>query len=164
MYRKINDFRLDWLASVGKTKQVIDAITDETMNQSIEEGHNTLASITWHLTQSAFGIGRMLEVPVKPPEVEEQPQTAEDLLKHYHNTAESLELGVLQHLKDDMLEDQVHFAGEDMAKGQLLRMIVDHQTHHVGQMTVLLRQAGLKVPGIMGPTKEDIEARRAQSH
>ncbi|AOM81865.1 DinB family protein [Salisediminibacterium beveridgei] len=164
MYRRINDFRLDWLASVNKAEQVIDTITDETMDQAMEAGHNTLGSLAWHLTQSAFGIGRMLEVPVKPPAAEEQPKTAEELLAHYHNTAESLELGILQHVKDDMLEDRVHFAGEEMAKGQLLRMIIDHQTHHIGQMTVLLRQAGLKVPGIMGPTKEDIEAKRAQSH
>ncbi|ADH98502.1 DinB family protein [Salisediminibacterium selenitireducens] len=164
MYRKINDFRLDWLVSVDRTKKVIDTITDETMDQAIEDGHNTLGSLAWHLTQSAFGIGRMLEVPVKPPPVEEQPKTAEELLKHYHNTTESLELGILQHLKEDMLTDHVHFAGQDMNKGQLLRMIIDHQTHHVGQMTVLLRQAGLRVPGIMGPTKEDIAEQRAQSH
>jgi uncharacterized damage-inducible protein DinB len=37
-------------------------------------------------------------------------------------------------------------------------MMIDHQTHHRGQMTVLLRQAGLTVPGVMGPTKEQMKA------
>lgn len=41
-----------------------------------------------------------------------------------------------------------------MIRGKFLRMLIDHQTHHRGQMTVLLRQAGLTVPGVMGPTKE----------
>jgi uncharacterized damage-inducible protein DinB len=30
-----------------------------------------------------------------------------------------------------------------------------HQCHHRGQMTVLMRQAGQKVPGIYGPAKEE---------
>lgn len=29
------------------------------------------------------------------------------------------------------------------------------ESHHRAQMTVLMRQAGLKVPGIRGPAKED---------
>jgi len=30
-----------------------------------------------------------------------------------------------------------------------------HQTHHRAQMTVLMRQAGLKVPGVYGPSREE---------
>ena len=33
-------------------------------------------------------------------------------------------------------------------------VLVTHQTHHRGQMTVLMRQAGLKVPDVYGPAKE----------
>jgi len=40
-------------------------------------------------------------------------------------------------------------------KGALLRFLIDHQTHHRGQMMVLLRQAGLPVPPVIGPTKEN---------
>lgn len=29
------------------------------------------------------------------------------------------------------------------------------ETHHLGQMTVLMRQAGLNVPGVYGPSKEE---------
>jgi len=31
----------------------------------------------------------------------------------------------------------------------------EHPAHHRGQMTVLLRQAGMKVPDINGPAMED---------
>jgi uncharacterized damage-inducible protein DinB len=30
-----------------------------------------------------------------------------------------------------------------------------HEIHHRAQMTVLMRQAGLKVPGLYGPAKEE---------
>jgi len=34
-------------------------------------------------------------------------------------------------------------------------MIVNHQAHHRGQMAVLIRQAGLRVPDVYGPARED---------
>ena len=42
-------------------------------------------------------------------------------------------------------------------KGQALSVLLVHQIHHRGQMTVLMRQAGLKVPGIYGPALEEWE-------
>jgi uncharacterized damage-inducible protein DinB len=33
-------------------------------------------------------------------------------------------------------------------------VLISHQIHHRGQMTVLMRQAGLAVPSIYGPVKE----------
>ncbi|HEX9083062.1 MAG TPA: DinB family protein, partial [Holophagaceae bacterium] len=39
-------------------------------------------------------------------------------------------------------------------RGETLLALLMHQAHHRGQMTVLMRQAGLKVPEFYGPTKE----------
>ncbi|WP_258881781.1 DinB family protein [Paenibacillus sp. sptzw28] len=36
-----------------------------------------------------------------------------------------------------------------------------HQIHHRGQMTILIRQAGLTAPGIYGPNEEETAAMRA---
>jgi uncharacterized damage-inducible protein DinB len=36
-----------------------------------------------------------------------------------------------------------------------LQALISHEIHHRGQMTVLMRQAGLKVPGIYGPAREE---------
>lgn len=45
--------------------------------------------------------------------------------------------------------------GEQWPKGLVLSILIAHQTHHRGQMTVLMRQAGLPVPGMYGPSKEE---------
>jgi len=37
----------------------------------------------------------------------------------------------------------------------VLVSLITHQAHHRGQMTVLMRQAGLKVPGVYGPAREE---------
>lgn len=42
-----------------------------------------------------------------------------------------------------------------MQKGALLQAANLHQVHHRGQMTVLMRQAGLHVPSIYGPSRDD---------
>ncbi|HZG18224.1 MAG TPA: DinB family protein, partial [Candidatus Bathyarchaeia archaeon] len=39
--------------------------------------------------------------------------------------------------------------------GFTLRALLMHEVHHRGQMTVLMRQAGLTIPGIYGPAKEE---------
>jgi uncharacterized damage-inducible protein DinB len=51
-----------------------------------------------------------------------------------------------------MIEDDMY--GEKWPRGRSAHILIDHQTHHRGQMTVLMRQAGLVVPGIYGPAKE----------
>ena len=44
-----------------------------------------------------------------------------------------------------------------------LGFLLFHQTHHRGQMIVLMRQAGLNVPGIYGPAHEEWAAYGMQS-
>jgi len=53
------------------------------------------------------------------------------------------------------LLDELDMYGEKWARGHTLMVLCTHQTHHRGQMTVLMRQAGLKVPGVCGPSKEE---------
>ena len=45
--------------------------------------------------------------------------------------------------------------GEKWPRGMSLSALMAHETHHRGQMTVLMRQAGLPVPGVYGPAKEE---------
>ncbi|MCE1229544.1 MAG: DinB family protein, partial [Firmicutes bacterium] len=49
-------------------------------------------------------------------------------------------------------EDDMY--GMTWKRGYTLTALVHHQAHHRGQMTVLMRQAGLVVPDIYGPTQE----------
>jgi uncharacterized damage-inducible protein DinB len=39
-----------------------------------------------------------------------------------------------------------------------LQALISHEIHHRGQMAVPRRQAGLQVPGIYGPAREEWEA------
>jgi uncharacterized damage-inducible protein DinB len=45
--------------------------------------------------------------------------------------------------------------GQQWKRGYTLAVLVRHQAHHRGQMTVLMRQAHLRVPGVYGPAREE---------
>ncbi|RKQ30784.1 DinB family protein [Oceanobacillus halophilus] len=156
MYRKVEDFLQDWSNSSQGTLQVLESITDEKLGQAIVEGHSTLGWLGWHLaTAPAFFAGLVgLEVKASgnPSDV---PAKASEIAQAYKKITEDVKQAVEKNLTDEKLEETVDSFGKETPRGVLLRTLIDHQTHHRGQMTVLLRQAGLPVPGVMGPTKEE---------
>lgn len=93
--------------------------------------------------------------PDCPHEDTKAPINAVEIKNVYEKASNSL-IGELEtKLKDENLNDNVSTYGQTFSKGQMLKMLNAHQIHHRGQLTVLMRQADLKVPGIYGPSKEE---------
>lgn len=155
MYRTINDFIQDWENSCRGTLAVFDAITDEKKGFEIVEGHNSLEWLSWHLTTAtAYFMGQVqlsLDVELNPSAT---PETMQEIINTYKIASEQVVKTVKEKLTDESLSTNVDSHGRPTPIGALLRAMVDHQTHHRAQMQVLLRQAGLSVPSVMGPTKE----------
>lgn len=155
MYRTVNDFINDWTAAAEGTIQVLDVLTDDTLKQSIVEGHSSLGWLGWHLATSPVFFASLVGVSVEPVgDSGTVPTVAADISDAYKQIVERVKSSVEGTLTDEMMVEEVEGMGNKVPRGALLRTLIDHQTHHRGQMTVLLRQAGLPVPGIMGPTKE----------
>jgi len=154
MYRQVDDFLNEWTNAANGTAQVLKVMTDETLSQSIVEGHNSLGWLGWHLVGAAgyFSYLAGLTVPMIRKE-DPVPTSAAEIVATYEKTANSIKEEAAKLSNEDLLEEVKGFNGP-ITRGALLRALIDHQTHHRGQMTVLLRQAGLPVPGVLGPTKE----------
>ena len=154
MYRQVNDFLKDWSVAAQGTAQVMQAMTDDKLNQSIVEGHSSLGWLSWHLVGSTgyFSYLAGLQVPMIAQDAP-IPSTVAEIVAAYENVAKSVKEEAAKLSDEDLAVEVKGFTGP-IARGELLRTLLDHQTHHRGQMTVLLRQAGLQVPGVMGPTKE----------
>lgn len=156
MYRTVNDFLVDWEKSANGTIQVLESMRDDKLNQAIVDGHSTLGWLGWHLTTSigffAKIIGLSVQIPGNPKKV---PEKAQEIIQAYKLVAEEFKGQCKDKLTDEKLLEEIGGFGAPTPRGVILRTLIDHQTHHRGQMTVLLRQAGLPVPGVMGPTKED---------
>ena len=157
MYRKVDDFLQDWKGASAGTLKVLEAMTDETLNQAIVEGHNTLRWLGWHLaTAPAYFAGLLGLELSNVGDPGKLPSTAKEIAEGYQAVSNELAEKVSNEFTDEHLIEEVDQHGSPTARGAVLRTLIDHQTHHRGQMTVLLRQAGLQVPGVMGPTKEDL--------
>lgn len=153
MYRQVGDFLEEWEVAAEGTLQVLQAVTDDKLEQSIVEGHSTLGWLGWHLVDTTGYVSRLagLTVPMMGQD-EAIPMTAGEIAAAYETAAEAVKEEAAKLYNEDLLANT---GIEGYAtKGALLRYLIDHQTHHRGQMMVLLRQAGLPVPPVMGPTQE----------
>lgn len=155
MYRMKEDFLQEWKHASQGTLKVLEALTDDKLEQAIVKEHNTLGWLGWHLANSLsfFGgqVGLKVDAAGQPNDV---PSHANEIVAAFSRASEQLQQEVEKLTDEQFVEAIDSFAGK-VPRGSLLRSMIDHQTHHRGQMTVLLRQAGLKVPGVMGPTVED---------
>jgi uncharacterized damage-inducible protein DinB len=156
MYRKIEDFLGAWTHETEATVKVFSALTDEALQQRVGPGGRTLGRIAWHIVQTLPEMGNRTGLSISGPgEDAPVPGSAAELLESFREAATSLEEEVQTSWTDAELEVQDDMYGQMWMRGQSLAAIVGHQAHHRGQMTVLMRQAGLKVPGVYGPAKEE---------
>lgn len=154
LYRKVEDFIEDWSASAEGTLAVMKAMTNDKLDQAIVEGHNSLGWLAWHLVGAAGAFGHFAGLQIEAPASDQPtPKDVTEIVEAYEKVMQSYKIEGPKLTDDSLLEEVTGFGGP-VLRGKLLRALIDHQTHHRGQMTVLLRQAGLTVPGIMGPTKE----------
>ena len=154
MYRKVEDFLEDWTIASEGTANVFKALTDEKLDQSIVADHSTLGWLAWHLVGAAGAFGQFAGFNVQgPAHNAPQPTSAKEISDAYEALAQAIKEEAAKLADEDLLAEVKSFTG-DTQRGKLLRGLIDHQTHHRGQMTVLLRQAELAVPPVMGPTKE----------
>jgi len=65
-------------------------------------------------------------------------------------------------LRDEQLASEMTYFGRSLPTARILQSLVRHQIHHRGQMTILMRQAGVVVPGVYGPSREETAAMRAR--
>jgi uncharacterized damage-inducible protein DinB len=156
MYRRIEDFLLNWEYESASTSKIIGAMTDDSLKQPVAPGHRTLGRIAWHLALTVSEMMGKTGLSVQGPDEEAPvPDTAAALKKAYDEASASLAGEIKSHWNDETLEVEDNLYGEVWKRGMTITALVMHQAHHRGQMTVLMRQAGLQVPGIYGPALED---------
>ena len=159
MYRRIDDFVSAFAADSDMTRKYLSVLTDVSLGQSVADGHRTLGRIAWHLAQTIPEMmGKTGLTPEGPGETDPVPASAAEIAAAYATAADSLLAAVQEHWTDDSLAVQDELYGARWARGFTLRVLLDHEAHHRGQMSILMRQAGLRVPGTMGPAKEEWEA------
>ena len=163
MYSTIAEFVEDWGRETAISLKVERALTDASLSQRSDPEGNTLGRIAWHMVLMIGGHGAALGLEVAaPPRGTEPPRTAAAIADAYDIAARSMGEQALAKLKNEQLNTEVSFFGRSLAVARVLQVLIRHQIHHRGQMTVLMRTAGVVVPSIYGPSREESAELRAR--
>lgn len=156
MIRTIEDFKDEWGHELEATIRIFRTLTDSSLTQKAVPEGRTLGRLAWHITVT---VGEMLsKTGLKtdaPDEHSDPPASANAIVEAYEKAARSALKLVSENWTDATLLEEDPMYGETWKRGFTLSVLVRHQIHHRAQMTVLMRMAGLKVPGIYGPAREE---------
>ncbi|MCZ2257716.1 DinB family protein [Sporosarcina sp. G11-34] len=156
MFKTIEEFLTNWGHESGSTQKVLNALTDESLTQEVSPDDRTLGRIAWHVVttldemMSRTGLefeGARHDTPV--------PASADEIAEAYRSSSAAMVAAIKGQWTDATLSEVKDMYGEQWPIATVLGILPSHQTHHRGQMTVLMRQAGLSVPGVYGPSREE---------
>ncbi len=156
MYTSLSDFLKEWKYESDSTLKMLNNITDESLNQKVNQDGRSLGFIAWHLSQTIPEMMGRTGLKIDGPGFSQQmPVSAKEIKDTYERVSTSLEDQLKKNWNDETLKEEDDMYGEKWPRGFSLSALTLHQAHHRGQLSVLMRQAGLRVPGIYGPSKEE---------
>lgn len=156
MYQSINEFIEDYKNESMATLKIFKALTDGSLNQKVYSEGRTLGFIAWHITLSVAEMSNRTGLEIQCPDLEsDAPNNSSEIVSLYERITTTLIEQIKSKWNDSMLNDMIDMYGQQWSRAMVLNVIIKHEIHHRAQMTVLMRQAGLMVPGVYGPSKEE---------
>lgn len=156
MYYKLFDFIEDWKSESDATIKILSSLTDVSLTKKPGENIRTPGRLAWHIVTSigemAHRTGLTFNIVDENTPV---PLTVKEILDEYKRVSDEMinEIKTSWDNKTLLQEDDMY--GEMWTKGKTLSVLIAHQIHHRGQLTVAMRLAGLIIPGVYGPAKEE---------
>ncbi len=156
MYSAVSHFLTTWAHESAETARVMAALTDGSLEQRVAEGYRSLGELAWHVVVAQREIlGKTGLEWDAPGKTQPAPTRAAEIHSAYVDAAKALGAAVEQQWDDDTLRIRDRLYDREWPRGLTLAVMLHHEIHHRGQMTVLMRQAGLKVPGVYGPSADE---------
>jgi uncharacterized damage-inducible protein DinB len=156
MFSTLNDFIFLWSHEFEQTQKILKHLNDRSLSQAIAPGGRTIGFLAWHLVNTISEMMNRTGLQIPEPESgDTPPSSAKAIFDAYNTAAEKLLSEVRARWTDAALAVKDDMYGEQWKRSDTLMALVLHQVHHRAQMTVLMRQAGLRVPGLYGPSKEE---------
>ena len=152
----LSEFFIIWDKESESTQRILNALTDDSLNQTVTANDRTLGRIAWHIIttipEMLSRTGLVLESIKENAPV---PNNVKIIVDSYREANKAMVTAITNKWNDQTLLEERDMYGQTWTIGATLDALIAHQIHHRGQMTVLMRQAGLKVPGVMGPSREE---------
>ena len=153
MINSLQEFIQTWTFESASTLKLLRQLTDQSLRQKVYPGGRTLGRLANHVVETLTELPSKLQLGI----TEEHPHftTAAELVINYERCSAQLIEAINNKWTDGDLKVKNMMYGEEWTNAFSLQVLILHQAHHRGQMTVLMRQAGLVVPGVYGPAREE---------
>jgi len=156
MIHTVKDFEYQWTQEIENTQKTFKHLTDKSLTHEFSPNVRNLGRLAWHITQTIPEMIERTGLHVAGPKLDDPiPSSAKAIFKSYNDAAISLIDQIKSNWTDATLEVQDEMYGQKWKRGSTLTALINHQIHHRGEMIVLMRLAGLAVPGLYGPTREE---------
>lgn len=159
MIRTIADFDRTWQTELEATQKIFKHLTSASLTTVIHKDVRTPGRLAWHIVTSIPEMAHRTGIDTAGPAADAPiPATAKEIFDAFNTAAVSLLDQVKKNWTDATLAIEDDMYGEKWARGLTLQILIQHQIHHRGQLTVLMRLAGLSIPGIYGPARQEWSA------
>ena len=156
MYQTVQNFVEDYRNESTTTQRLLNALTDESLSTEVAPGYRTLGQLAWHLVHLNNGMLHMIGLKFDAPAADsEVPTSASEIAQAYEKTVKAILEAIEMQWKDENLQEINNLFGFDWKNGLTLDLFLKHEIHHRGQLTIMMRLAGLSVTGSYGPSKEE---------
>ena len=155
MFRRVDDFLTEWEYETRATTRVLRALTDDSLGFTVP-GVRSIGRLAWHIVETLTEMPETAGLPVgEAPAEAAAGRDAAAIADAYEHAAAVVARAVRESWTDAVLTETVPMYGQEWPRGTVLSVLIKHEAHHRGQLTVLMRQAGLTVPGCYGPAREE---------
>ncbi len=156
VYTSLQSFIKEYSYEAEGTQKLLDLLTDASLNQEVLPGYRTLGRLAWHIVTTVPEMLHRTGLKFDAPyEHSEPPASAAEIASTYRTAVQSMLEAIRTQWTDETLLQEVDLYGEPWKNGFTLSSFLNHEIHHRGQMTVLMRQASITIPGVYGPAKEE---------
>lgn len=161
MFLKTEHFVQAYENESKETLRLFANLEKDKMNQTAPEIGRSAVDVARHIATSAAGMFGSIGIQLAgPSDYQEIGADKEAVSKAYADARDSMFAELPKHFTDENLTEAVDFHGYKWPGGLFLAIFMNHEIHHRGQLTILMRLAGMKPVGVYGPTKEEAEAMR----
>ena len=156
MYNFIESFIKDFEHEKKSTLKYFNTINDDKLEITFHENIRTIGWLSWHIVVTISEMLNHAGLNVMGPKDENlQPSSMSEMIDQYNKSCESAIHEIKNNWNDSQLNDDVTMYGQTWKKGVVLSALLFHQTHHRGQLSILMRLSEVVVPGVIGPAKQE---------
>jgi len=162
----IQPFLEYWKSVRGRTKRVIATIPDDKLDWTYQPGKFSFGDIIRHLATIERYMyaetvqGRPSIYPGYDKSLQQNNESPIEFMDRLD--AESIE--IFARLSDaDLTRKCTTPAGTSITVWKWLRAMVEHESHHRGQVYMMLSMLGIATPPLYGLTEEEVRAKSGQS-